>query len=511
MCFRVLSQEAGSDSYSDERCPSVSFTRTTSSPPTPVAPMAVANGGSNVLFSPLLVHNDHLYHGHHHEGQSKQYFNQHRGNSRNETNNIDPRLFARFNFQEFKFVSAAYALAPQKAILPGLPEYGFRNEVKTTQDVLQEWRFGYKGRPAIQDLNAIYPSRWWEDHVREEYENRWMVVWEFVRLCREKNLTSQEAVEVLEELRGDTGSLRKLVDAIRAQHFYGLTTTIRIEQAGLSTMVAGDPDKAHSELVLQCDRTDFGRWDDRADSRLYSRPPEWETDHHQVEYESNQYHQDDNSRSGFGLRSFTPVLETNVLLPNQHDEAIDEPRRRPRIQKRRPVYRLDSDTEEESDPGRKIKLKKSRRSNKMEWEERDISKDLVEFFKVDPFPLPVRMNLTISDIWKEWTVGWEGEPSMESLVTIHGRSWVLFKRHHNHFAYRNRIVRVIHAGLRVGSVASEEEACAEIEKLRDTPDCTPFKLTLKREFKMLASRWGADKVCLEDVPRQYKHLRGRTT
>jgi len=487
------------------------------SPPTPVASTVVASGGPDVLLLPLSVHNDHLYHGPHQQDHINQFHDQRQLNSWNEASNNDPRLYSRFNYQGFKFVPAAYSLTPRKATLPGLPEYGFRTEVKTTQDILQEWRFGYKGRPAIQDLNKIYPSRWWGDQAQGEYEDRWMIVWEFVRLCEEKNLTSEEAVEVLEELRGDTGSLQKLVHAIRAQHFYGLTTSSRIQQAGLSTMAAEETGKDHSELVTQCDRTDLERNNGRSDPRLYHHPSEFEPDHNHAEYEPNHTRQDfelSDSRSGFELKPILPVLETSnnraAPLPNQHVEVAHGPQSQSRTRKRKPVYRFESDTEDDDDYVVANKGKKARRKKHVKrkdpWSDtvvkkkRNSPKGSLEDDEQHPFPLPVRNNLAISDIWKEWTVGWEGEPSMESLIAFHGRTWVPMRRHHNHFTYRCRIVRVIHAGVRLGAVASEEEACAEIEKLRETPECTPINLTIKYQFKELVRKWGAEKVCREDIP-----------
>ncbi|GJJ71525.1 hypothetical protein EMPS_03875 [Entomortierella parvispora] len=40
--------------------------------------------------------------------------------------------------------------------------------------------------------------------------------------------------------------------------------------------------------------------------------------------------------------------------------------------------------------------------------------------KKDSFPIPIREIVSIPDIWTEWTQGWMGEPSIESLIKTHG-------------------------------------------------------------------------------------------
>ncbi|KAG0045253.1 hypothetical protein BGZ83_009509 [Gryganskiella cystojenkinii] len=64
----------------------------------------------------------------------------------------------------------------------------------------------------------------------------------------------------------------------------------------------------------------------------------------------------------------------------------------------------------------------------------------------DSFPFPIRDIHSIPNIWKEWAVGWKGQPSIESLISIHGTLWKQeqYKPEiYLHFYYKNRFVSMI--------------------------------------------------------------------
>ncbi|GJJ71498.1 hypothetical protein EMPS_03848 [Entomortierella parvispora] len=520
-------RDCGSDTCPDERHLSPGSARSVSSTLTLVEQTVITGrSGSDITLQSPSALNDRPHYGVRQQDQGTQHHDQRKANTSKEINKQNYQLDSKFNFTEFKLVSDAYSSTIQKATIPGLPQYGFRTEVTTTHAVLQEWRYGYKGRPAIQDLNSLYPSRWWEDHAREEYENRRVIVTEFVRLCRDRDLTTEEAVEVLEELRGDTGSLRTLVDAIRAQHYYGLTTGVRISSA--LKMIQVEPIQDSSKLAFQCDQGRLESVDirvnpkphllsrqlpnhdpyqsgphrDYSESRLEHDHAELAPTHDYATNEHNRNHQNlkpGNSHAGHIPTRITlkSGAENNHIAPISDQDIgmvryVDyhhETRKRPL------AYFIEDGTNDDVDFARATKSKKVKKKPQRGVTVTENKHSLLEGpplkFPVEegPFPLPVRTNLVVNDIWKEWTIGWEGEPSMETLIATHGRVWTALKKHCNHFEYRGRLVRVIRAAMAIGAVASAEEACAELEKLRDGPNCGPLKLILNPEFKKLLCKW----------------------
>ncbi|KAG0283664.1 hypothetical protein BGZ97_008455, partial [Linnemannia gamsii] len=85
------------------------------------------------------------------------------------------------------------------------------------------------------------------------------------------------------------------------------------------------------------------------------------------------------------------------------------------------------------------------------------------------FPLPVHRINSISNIWKEWEVGWNGAPSMRSLIGTHGTAWNdprYKKKYENHFRYRNQLVRTIHEAVEQKAAPSYGDAIRTLEDLR---------------------------------------------
>jgi len=120
-----------------------------------------------------------------------------------------------FKAKEFQRVAPGYILRPQAMV--GAFKYDWSDDIKTVPQVLQEWRFGLKDKPSIQDLNAMFSGRWWDIADMGTFEARSFVVEEYYRLVVDDKWTNAEAIQALEKLQGVTG-INTLVDALRVQH-----------------------------------------------------------------------------------------------------------------------------------------------------------------------------------------------------------------------------------------------------------------------------------------------------
>ncbi|KAG0055126.1 hypothetical protein BGZ83_009538 [Gryganskiella cystojenkinii] len=95
--------------------------------------------------------------------------------------------------------------------------------VKTIQNVLQEWRFGFQGGPALQDMILERGGQAWlnrRDRIKV-LRARWMVVLEFVHLVKKRGLSERQAVRALEQLQGkdhEPAWLYRLVDRLDKAH-----------------------------------------------------------------------------------------------------------------------------------------------------------------------------------------------------------------------------------------------------------------------------------------------------
>ncbi|KAF9903598.1 hypothetical protein EC991_003510 [Linnemannia zychae] len=106
------------------------------------------------------------------------------------------------------------------------------------------------------------------------------------------------------------------------------------------------------------------------------------------------------------------------------------------------------------------------------------------------FPLPVRLISSISNVWKEWEVGWKGAPSIKSQIYKHSRVWndPRFKVYDNHFRYKNQLVRTIHEAVKKNAVTSHEDAIRTLEDMRGTKE--PSTFCKSKEFKsLLKDKW----------------------
>jgi hypothetical protein len=103
---------------------------------------------------------------------------------------------------------------PSIAPVPGPPVYTELAKAYTVQDVWREWREGLAGRPAVQELEEAWGSRWRPGNIVRVQFCRRKVLWDEVLARVARGKTEEEAVTELELLRAGR-SLNQLVDELK--------------------------------------------------------------------------------------------------------------------------------------------------------------------------------------------------------------------------------------------------------------------------------------------------------
>jgi hypothetical protein len=103
---------------------------------------------------------------------------------------------------------------PGIAPVPGPPVYTELAKAYTVQDVWREWREGLAGRPAVQELEEAWGSRWRPGNIVRVQFCRRKVLWDEVLARVARGKTEEEAVTELELLRAGR-SLNQLVDELK--------------------------------------------------------------------------------------------------------------------------------------------------------------------------------------------------------------------------------------------------------------------------------------------------------
>ncbi|KAF9963297.1 hypothetical protein BGZ65_004615 [Modicella reniformis] len=83
------------------------------------------------------------------------------------------------------------------------------------------------------------------------------------------------------------------------------------------------------------------------------------------------------------------------------------------------------------------------------------------------FPFPVNQLKEIPHIWQEWHKGWNGGPSIQSMIDQYGKLYFdpRFREHQTFFYSKELLVRAINKA--VGEGISEEEAITRMEHFRE--------------------------------------------
>jgi hypothetical protein len=102
---------------------------------------------------------------------------------------------------------------------PGLPVFAALAKAYTVKDVWKEWKEGLAGRPAVQELEEKWGSRWRPGNtVRVQFCRR-KVIWDEILARIARGKSEEEVIAELELLRAGR-SLNRLVDDLKHRRQY---------------------------------------------------------------------------------------------------------------------------------------------------------------------------------------------------------------------------------------------------------------------------------------------------
>lgn len=111
----------------------------------------------------------------------------------------------------------APALAPELALVsqPAAPPIVTSlAKVFTVEDVWREWKEGLAGRPAIQELEGQWGSRWRPGNTLRVQFCRRKVIWDAILIRIAGGRSEAEAVAEVERIRAG-GSLNRLINTLK--------------------------------------------------------------------------------------------------------------------------------------------------------------------------------------------------------------------------------------------------------------------------------------------------------
>ncbi|KAI1468999.1 transcriptional activator of glycolytic enzymes-domain-containing protein [Daldinia caldariorum] len=91
----------------------------------------------------------------------------------------------------------------------GPPQYKY-GTVGTVEEVWKEYREGMDGQPAIEELDAVWGSRWRPEPRGRTWYSRRKVIWDKIKEYMSEGLDEEEAVKEVEKLR-DGNTINKLI------------------------------------------------------------------------------------------------------------------------------------------------------------------------------------------------------------------------------------------------------------------------------------------------------------
>ncbi|KAG0051017.1 hypothetical protein BGZ83_004206 [Gryganskiella cystojenkinii] len=110
------------------------------------------------------------------------------------------------------------------------------------------------------------------------------------------------------------------------------------------------------------------------------------------------------------------------------------------------------------------------------------------------FPFPVRDLHSIIDIWTEWTIGWDNQPSIESLIQHHGEVWkdVKFKsKYYSMFYAKSRFVRIVREAVANGAAQTHQDAVNTLETIRESR--TPKSFSASPDLRKIMGEWKVER------------------
>ena len=296
----------------------------------------------------------------------------------------------------------------------------------TVRQVWDEYTIGVYGGPSIQSLDEKYGSAWRATIIDENFYAGRTKIYSLIKELIEKGKTPEEAVAEVEEFRlknnwsltslrtsvpivvieNDTGNLRLNSSLPGYKQFRNLTTVFQVWQE-YADGLEGNPS------VKSLDDKFGPNWRTGENSRFYSsRKQIYELIIKFV-------------NSGKPLNEVLHQLEA-LRLRNSWTLSL--------LQSRIPLGTF------------------TFTSNGMQYE------------PITPIYTLARNLTTVKEIWEEYTIGINGNPSVESLSRIYGARWRKSATESSYYYHRSKIYKWITSKIQNGT--SGDEAIAELENRR---------------------------------------------
>lgn len=299
-------------------------------------------------------------------------------------------------------------------------------EVETVSEVLQEWRFGFQGGPALQDLDQRYGRGWCnKKDLTRRYRNS-TIVKEFQRLVLETGQTEEQAIETL-ETRRDSRSLTYLASLMaqsRQKKGNGMeSTNSEEEKEGEELQPTGEQNQSDQ----QKNQSERGK-------RLEKRKrDETESDHDPLDK--------DEIGNGHVITKNPSSQDTNITKVNTPSRKFKADEFKFQVGGPRKL------------PGWDPKAKEARKVG---------PGSSSSTLPASTYELNRKVK-TVRDVLSEWRFGFQGGPSIQDMFFYYGSGWK-HKRDKGHFKFRSAITReFVRLVLKEGH--SEDEAIEILETL----------------------------------------------
>ena len=298
--------------------------------------------------------------------------------------------------------------------------YRFNRTISTVGQVWQEYTRGLNGNPTVKDLEAEYGAKWRNSDAERNFFSGRKRIYEMVDTLIGMGQTEDEAVDKVEELRATNNwSLNRLQSSLK---FYNVSN--------------GSIERRTNEFdsIAYCQFTNLSTvpqvWQEYT-MGIYGQPSIRSLD---IEYGSRWRNTSAAGKLYSGRKAIYNAIESKISQGTVENEAVNE------FETMRKQYNWSLNQLQQH-------ISKGKKQNKM---------NQVPEYK------QYRNLTTIRDIWNEYKVGINGNPSVESLDSTYGPQW-RGKGVDRTFYYRRKKIYSVVESL-VSHGMSEEEAVASLDK-----------------------------------------------
>ena len=413
---------------------------------------------------------------------------------------------------------------------PAVSIYLLNRNLTTVPQVWQEYKYGIKGNPSVENLDAQYGKSWLKSRVEYIYYYKRDKIYNFIKESAKRGKKEEETVNELERLRIEQGwTLSQLQDNIMAlsidessgeleapSEVYlllrNLTTVPQVWQEykygingnpSIETFVESDGIKwMHSDsersyyygrkkiydFIKTSIKDGFLENDVVTELEKSRLQKEWNLG--TLQHNIASLSLDKESRQLKQIKVTYKMMRNLTTVPDVWQEYKNGMNGNPSVEslvqasgigwlesigdrhfyyQRRRIYNYINSEHQKGNPENDTvnELETLREANKWSIGELQthLSAKSLANGSANEFSYRLSQHLTsVPEVWQEYTIGLDGNPSVESLVEEHGLSWLRSKSDKAAFYRRRRIYDYINN--RIESGQSEEAAVNELEEMR---------------------------------------------